>query len=141
LLNITKIHVEETYSLRHEILRPHQTIEQCRYPGDLDVTTAHYGAFISEEIVGILSVYKAKNDQIDVLESWQFRAMATKENVRGKGLALKLFKELELYVLSQGGRCIWANARSKAVGFYEKAGYFSQCTKFDITGIGSHYLV
>ena len=43
--DVRKIKIEDTYALRHQILRPHQTIDQCRYPGDFDELTAHLGIF------------------------------------------------------------------------------------------------
>jgi hypothetical protein len=60
--DVRKIKIEDTYALRHQILRPHQTIDQCRYPGDFDELTAHLGIFEADELVGILSIYKVQNN-------------------------------------------------------------------------------
>jgi len=138
---IKRIRAEETYPLRQEILRPHQPADQCRYAGDADATTAHFGAFHSGRIVGILSVYRASNEQLDMAHSWQLRAMATSEDHRGKGLGLRLLEAAESYVSTQGGKCIWANARLHALGFYEKAGYAAHGEHFHIAHIGPHVLV
>lgn len=141
MAKIRKIDVEATYQLRHEILRPHQAMAQCHYPGDMDLMTAHFGAFDLDEIVGIVSIYQVQNSQLDISNSWQLRAMATKEKVRGQGFGFKLLNAAESYALDLGGKCVWANARLNAVAFYEKSGYSVQGDEFDISNIGWHYLV
>ena len=141
MVQIQKIDVKDTYDLRHKLLRPHQSIDLCQYPGDLDSHTAHFGAYRSGEIVGILSIYKVQNNAIDIAESWQLRAMATTADIRGKGYGSKLIHEAEQYASHQGARCIWANSRLNAVGFYENHGYSSIGSEFIIQDIGPHYLV
>lgn len=141
MIEIKRIRPEQTYALRHRILRPHQDIEDCRYPGDFDSTTAHFGAICSEEIVGILSVYKINHDAIDISDSWQLRAMATAESVRGKGYGAKLIEQVESAIANQDVQCIWANARINAVGFYQNLNYSIVGSEFDIPDVGPHQLV
>lgn len=38
----------ETWPLRHQILRPFDVLESCKYPDDLALTTFHFGAFDSK---------------------------------------------------------------------------------------------
>ncbi|MBL4820751.1 MAG: GNAT family N-acetyltransferase, partial [Gammaproteobacteria bacterium] len=89
----------------------------------MDSSTAHFGVFKSTEVIGILSIYRVQNKEIDISGSWQLRAMAITESERSKGHGFKLLREAESYASSQGGMCIWANARSSATGFYEKSGF------------------
>ncbi|RTZ60251.1 MAG: N-acetyltransferase [Gammaproteobacteria bacterium] len=138
---IKRIRAEQTYPLRQEILRPHRPAVECRFPNDFDDTTAHFGALDSGRIVGILSVYLASNEQLGIAHSWQLRAMATSEDHRGKGLGLRLLEAAESYVSAQGGKCIWANARLHALGFYKKAGYAAHGERFHIAHVGPHVLV
>ncbi len=138
---IKQINTQETYPLRQEILRPHHPPEQCRFAGDFDETTVHFGALSNGRIVGILSVYRASNECLDAAESWQLRAMATSKSHRGKGLGLRLIAAAESHVSAQGGTCLWANARLHALGFYEKAGYVAHGKRFEIAGVGPHVLV
>jgi len=140
-MEIKEIDATDTYQLRHEILRPQQSIEQCKYPGDLDSSTIHYGVFYSKRIVGILSIYKQKHPEFHTSKCRQLRAMAIKEHMRGKGYAASLLAEAESDSLKKGATYIWLNARLKAVGFYEKYGYLRLGEKFDIAGIGPHYLM
>jgi ribosomal protein S18 acetylase RimI-like enzyme len=139
--DVRKIKIEDTYALRHQILRPHQTIDQCRYPGDFDELTAHLGIFEADELVGILSIYKVQNNEIEIPDSWQLRAMATSTGARGKGYGFKLLNAAEVYASQHQALCIWANARVSALGFYQKAGYRIMGEEFGIEGVGPHYLV
>lgn len=139
--DIRRISVVDTYGLRHQILRPYQTIDQCRYPGDSDDLTTHFGVFDEDELVGILSIYNVQHPDIKTPNSWQLRAMATAESGRGKGYGFKLLHAAESYAATYHAQCIWANARSTALGFYEKADYRVLGEEFSIPSVGPHYLV
>lgn len=141
MVEIKRIRPEQTYELRHRILRPHSEIKDCQYPGDFDSTTSHFGAICSEQIVGILSIYKINHNDIDLPNSWQLRAMATAESVRGKGYGAMLIERVESTIADQNGQCIWANARIHAVGFYQNLDYAVIGYEFDIPNVGSHQLV
>jgi GNAT superfamily N-acetyltransferase len=119
--DVRKIKIEDTYALRHQILRPHQTIDQCRYPGDFDELTAHLGIFEADELVGILSIYKVQNNEIEIPDSWQLRAMATSTGARGKGYGFKLLNAAEVYASQHQALCIWANNNKWTVIVREEA--------------------
>lgn len=140
MVEVRRITIADTYALGHQILRPHQTIDQCRSPGDSDDVTAHFGAFDADELVGILSIYNAQPPDINTPNSWQLRAMATSENGRGKGYGFKLLQAAESYAAQYHAQCIWANGRSAVIGFYEKAGYSVVNEEFSIPEIGPHFL-
>ncbi|MBL4584852.1 MAG: GNAT family N-acetyltransferase [Pseudomonadales bacterium] len=145
MATIKRITTQDTYALRQRILRPHQSLDHCQYPGDLDSTTVHYGVINAQAIVGILSLYRVNHEEIDIPQSWQLRAMATCESARGKGYGIKLIEKAESYIKSGYthcilGQCIWANARTSALGFYQKLGYLSVGPEFDIPAVGPHYL-
>ncbi len=141
MINILKINADDTFPLRHKILRPHQPISQSCFSGDFDETTAHFGAFQQSKIIGIISIYKTDTSSISDHDSWQLRAMATEENSRGKGVGSKLLARAEKHSLENGAFCVWANARFEAIDFYKKSGYSIFGNEFNIDGIGLHYLV
>ena len=141
MVKICKIKTEETYNLRHEILRPQQSLISCQYAGDQDPTTGHYGAFDSGLLVGIVSVYKVNNIKLNCGNCWQIRAMATDKNVRNRGYGLLLLRRAERHAYQLSPDCIWANARKNAIGFYEKAGYKVDGPEFVIPDIGPHFLI
>ncbi len=144
----------QTYPLRQKLLRPNDAISACMFSQDKDQSSAHFGAFVDDEIVAIVSVFLENDRSVECLEtncinSWQIRAMATDESVRGKGYAIALLKLLEMYVVDHGNgeinqvkeysTLIWCNARSSAVGFYAKAGYNVSGKEFEIEGVGPHF--
>ena len=52
-----------------------------------------------------------------------------------------LLKKAELYIASEGGHFIWANARKSALGFYTQAGYEVQGEEYDIKNAGAHFFI
>ena len=95
LVKIHKIQASDTLALRKKILRPNFSLEECNYPGDSDSSTYHLGCMINNDLSGIVSIYKRSNEDVHLGIGFQIRAMATGENVRGKGVGLKLLREAE----------------------------------------------
>lgn len=140
-MNIYGIKAHDTIALRQKILRPDLSLLQCHYPGDTDSSTHHFGCTINDGLVGIVSVYKRSNKDLNSGCGFQIRAMATSENVRGKGVGLKLLESAQNLASKSGADYIWANARSTAIGFYKKAGYTVFGEEFSVQGVGAHFLV
>lgn len=140
-MQIRQIKSDETLLLRNKILRPDLAINECIYPGDTDSTTYHFGCFMNNQHVGIVSIYERSNPEAYEGKGFQIRAMATCDTVRKKGVGLKLLKAVEAIAFNSGANYIWANARKSAVGFYRKAGYIVGELEFNIIGVGAHYLV
>lgn len=139
--DVRKITAEETLALRNAVLRPHQSVEQCRYPGDNDPPAAHFGVFEAGAIVGIVSVYPQHNPAIDSAQCWQLRALATVETVRGRGYAICLLRHAERHAIEHGADVIWCNSRRTAAGFYLKRGYQAVGEEFVIEDVGPHSLL
>ena len=139
------IAVEDIFAFRHKILRPHQSISDCQYPGDDSAATKHFAAMKQEQVVGCISVYKNPQSALAIQFPehilFQFRAMATDPSVRGIGAAKTLLNMAEKYGKEAGGTMMWCNARESAVGFYEKQGYQTFGEPYFIEGIGQHYLM
>lgn|SRR5690606_39037396 len=141
-MNIREISAKETLALRHEILRPGSAISACIFEGDEAPSTRHFGAIDDESnIVGIVSVYRKGCPAIPLENVYQLRAMATSPRCRGQGVGRLLLRAVENYLEDVEASVIWANARSAAIGFYQKAGYRLASEEFMIDGLGPHYLV
>jgi len=138
---IKKITVEKTYLLRHQILRPHQSIDDCKYNGDRDSFTKHFGTYLDNKLVGIVSIYKSPLNHIQDKNCWQIRAMAMDISVRKKGYAKDILKKAEDYAIKNGAHYIWCNARVSALGFYEKNNYKIYGKEFYVEDIGQHYIM
>ncbi len=138
---IRSIKAAQTYPLRQQILRPGLSLSDCRFPEDERATTRHFGAFQADQLVAIVSVLNAPepNSSTQSINDWQIRALATLPAERGKGYAAALVNTVEHYVRKQCGCLIWCNARSSAVGFYQKQGFSMTGKTFEIANIGAHF--
>ena len=138
---IKKIAAKETYSVRLPVLRKGKPIESCQFDGDNLATTQHYGIYLDNELVGIISLFKKNNSTFSQKNQYQIRGMAVLENHRKKdyGKALLIYTEEECK--NQEVDLIWFNARIEAIGFYEKMGYQKKGTPFDIPDVGEHIVM
>lgn len=55
MLEVKAISAEDTYDIRHRILRPHQSIEQCKYEQDHAEGAFHLGVFYEGTLISIAS--------------------------------------------------------------------------------------
>jgi GNAT superfamily N-acetyltransferase len=137
---IRKISPEDTYAIRLELLRPGHPIEDAMFPGDRDPETVHFGAFSGEDHVGIATLLRAAFPaQPDVTGAWQLRGMATLPSVQGLGFGRALLAACVEHARSRSAELLWCNARSHAIGFYERAGFQCVGDEFHIEDAGPHF--
>jgi predicted GNAT family N-acyltransferase len=137
-VDVRPVAATETRPLRHLVLRPGQPAESTVYPGDDDVDTRHFAAFLDGQLVGIASLYREARPGADTLPGWRLRGMATSGEARGKGVGRALLAACLEHVAAEGGGEVWCNARAEALGFYAAAGFDVIGDEFDIPGIGPH---
>jgi ribosomal protein S18 acetylase RimI-like enzyme len=135
---IKEISTEETYPLRHRILRAGRPIEDCVLPGDDDATTYHLGAIDGEKIVSIGSFYEAGHPDVPGGRKFQLRGMATDEAYRRQHLGKQLLDHGIEIARERGGDVLWCNARSNVAGFYLSQGFIQVGDEFDIPQVGPH---
>jgi ribosomal protein S18 acetylase RimI-like enzyme len=141
MITIRNITANETYPVRHSVLRKGQPITSCCFEGDELNTTKHYGLFENDALQGIISLYKNANRQFEATKQIQIRGMAVLEHNQGKGFGKELVQYCENLLTESDCQLIWFNARENAIGFYQKLGYNIQGEAFDIEGIGKHYVM
>ncbi|MFD2909943.1 GNAT family N-acetyltransferase [Flavobacterium ardleyense] len=141
MIYIKKISSAETYLVRQEVLRKGKSIETCYFDGDDDVTTAHFGLFQDERIIGVVSIFKATATLFTESDQFQIRGMAVLEEFQGKGFGERLLKEAEEYCWTQHAKVIWFNARESAVAFYKKSNYKILGDSFNIPDVGIHFVM
>jgi predicted GNAT family N-acyltransferase len=131
-----RVAVAEILPLRHRILRPGLPFETARFDGDDDPGARHYAAVSAGEPVACLSLMPS---EWEGQPAWQLRGMATDSGEQGRGLGRTL---LELAVAEAASdhpeRGFWCNARTSAVGFYEKLGWRVVSEPFDVPTAGPH---
>ena len=138
-MEIKKISSIETYPVRHEVLRKGKPIETCQFKGDDNENTTHFGLYQNERLIGIISIFKEKNDLFSETNQFQIRGMAVLEAFQGKGFGAKLVKEAENHCINLNTKLIWFNARENAVSFYKKLDYKIIGDSFLIPDVGIHF--
>ena len=141
MIHIEKIAFQDTFSVRHPILRTGKPFESCYFEGDELPTTKHFGLFVDKKIMGVVSIFQIKNDTFISDNQYQIRGMAVLNEGQKMGYGKLLVEACEHYVLNEKCDLIWFNAREKAVGFYEGLGYKKNGNPFSIADIGIHYLM
>jgi len=139
MVNIRRIKAEETYPIRREVLRKNIDLP-FRFEGDFDKDTFHLGAYIDDELVGIVTLIK-KNSYGLTGEHFQLRGMGTLLKYRGKGYGKLLVMKSEECLRNINIHKIWCNARVEASGFYKELNYSILGKPFEVPKIGKHYLM
>ena len=138
---IKKISAEETFTVRHPVLRKGKPIESCHFDGDELATTQHFGLFENNQLEGVISLFENSHSLFKDKRQAQIRGMAVLENNQGKGFGRLLVEHAESALKLQNIDLIWFNARENAVGFYQKLGYEIIGNAFDIKDVGIHYVM
>lgn len=141
MYSIKQITSQETYPVRQPVLRPGKPIESCIFDGDDLPDTAHFGIYDNNNVIGIVSVFKASSPLFSEAAQFQLRGMAVLPAYQKLGLGDLLLKAAEDYIKSRNSPLIWFNAREIAVGFYKKAGYSIKGDMFKIPDVGPHYVM
>ncbi|RZJ67217.1 MAG: GNAT family N-acetyltransferase [Flavobacterium sp.] len=138
---IREITSVETYAVRHPVLRPGKPVETCRFDGDDLHSTTHFGLFDDDTLAGVASLFQAPHPGFNEPKQFQLRGMAVLEDFQGNGFGDMLVEAAEDQTRRAAGTLVWFNAREKAIGFYEKAGYKITGKPFTIGDIGIHYVM
>jgi GNAT superfamily N-acetyltransferase len=132
---------QQTYPVRHPILRPGKPLIACSFEGDDLPETQHIGLYDRDNLIGVVSLFSRLNEQFQHKIQLQLRGMAILENYQKLGYGAALIQESERIAKSKKAELIWFNARQIAVPFYERMGYNVGGNEFSIGDIGIHYLM
>ena len=138
---IREITSEETFSVRHPVLREGKPIESCAFEGDNLSSTKHFGFFVDENLTAVVSVFQNNSSIFKNQNQFQIRGMAVLKDFQKKGFGEELVLWCEEYIKSKNGSLIWFNARENAVPFYKKLGYDIIGNQFEIENVGIHYIM
>ncbi len=144
-----------TLPLRHSVLRPHASLDECLFPEDKspDASTdsRHWAALpeAPKTVIGCLSAYRQTCPiALPVSKThthWRLRGMAVLPPYQSKGIGKRLLEKALTDVSdvsnSSPHTLVWCNARESAVGFYQQAGFAIHGARFDIPAIGPHFLM
>jgi predicted GNAT family N-acyltransferase len=141
MLTIQPIKAAETYHLRHTVLRPNQTIDDCKYAGDDDPTTIHLGAFFNGKIISIGTFLQASHSLLEAKYPYQLRGMATDAQFRGQKGGSSIILRAEKLLRDKGSDLLWCNARISAKDYYARLGFQEVGEVFEISPIGLHVVM
>lgn len=138
---IQEITATDTYPVRHLVLRAGKPIESCHFEGDELPSTHHFGCFLDNQLIGVVSLFEAENLLLGAGKSFQIRGMAVLDSHQKQGIGETLVSKAESFCITEKARLIWFNARTSAVGFYQKMGYEIIGSEFEIKAVGPHFLM
>jgi len=142
---VRPIRAEDTWELRHRVLRPHQTLADCDYPGDRDPANFHLGVLDtarSPSVVVCIGTFHAEADPtLPGLHHYRLRGMATEPALRGRGLGAMLLRDAFARLRERGADRLWCHAREGAIAFYTSLGFTAHGAPFEVPGIGPHLLM
>ncbi|MFV5691503.1 GNAT family N-acetyltransferase [Flavobacterium sp. LT1R49] len=139
--NIKQISALETFLVRHPVLRADKSTDNCHFDGDNLETTIHFGLLDQNNLIGVISLFEAKNNLFTAEKQFQIRGMAVLKEYQKKGFGEKLIRNSEKHCSDQNVNLIWLNARKEAIHFYEKMGYQVKGLPFEINGVGEHVIM
>lgn len=135
-ITFRRVAVEAILPLRHRILRAGLPFDTARFDGDYETTTRHYAALSGDAVVGCLSLMPS---EWEGRPAWQLRGMAADGHVQGRGLGRRLLQvAVGEAARDEPGWIFWCNARTSAIGFYEKLGWQVRSEPFDVLTAGPH---
>ena len=136
----TTNYIEQIRNIRKKILYTHLPTNLCFYKEDFLSATHHFGIFIDNELVSVLTLIKNFYIYNTKLPSYQLRGMATKTEFQRKNIGKSLLqKSLHFINLRTNTSLVWCNARKNVLNFYSKNEFKKQGSLFYIKNIGLHY--
>ena len=134
---LQRVTADDILSLRHSVLRPGMHRSKAQYAVDDDPATLHFAATDFNHPLCCVT-YVAGEWEGE--PAYQLRGMATRADVRGRGIGRRLLAFSEKQILAMQLPLLhWCNARSHAVGFYVSQGWSVASDEFMIETVGPHF--
>ena len=115
---------EREIQLREEILRAPLGLKFSADDIDCEQAQLHFGMLNEDQLVACVVVAPLSGERAKI------RQMAVREDQQRLGIGGMLMQNVETALLEKGFRHFELNARSVAVGFYEKLGYQKEGESF-----------
>jgi GNAT superfamily N-acetyltransferase len=124
-LVIRRAKVHEIFPLRHAVLRPGRPVSYSVYSEEEGAV--HVGAWDDDMLVGCATVFPEPwpgNGWLAAVDdAWRLRGMAVDPSMQGTGVGRLVLVEGAVAAREGGASVLWANARTSALGFYERMGW------------------
>jgi predicted GNAT family N-acyltransferase len=133
--------LNEVLSLRSKMLRNGAPEAECVFPTDQFEGVFHLAYHVDEKEIATVATFFPQNLKNAAGTGFQLRGMATDHAYFGKGYGADLIKYAVDSLKAAKADYIWCNARTSAVGFYEKQGFKIISEEFEIEGVGPHHVM
>jgi predicted GNAT family N-acyltransferase len=140
-IKVKKITYLETFPVRSAVLRQGKPIETCFFLGDDDQETIHFGLFHENNLIGVASIFKIRNENFEQNIQFQLRGMAVLSEYQGLGCGNLILEEVCAFLQTKKAEVLWFNARENAVPFYQNFGFSVLGNFFEIPEIGTHFVM
>lgn len=141
MFEIRKVSPEIIYNIRHKVLRPHQSINDCIYDTDNEEGSFHIGAYHQGKLISIASFCVEMNTELSIEPQYRLRAMATLEEFRKQGAGREIVTYAESIIKTKGINLLWCKGRTTVQEYYERLGFMAFGQVFDYPPIGPHIIM
>ncbi|MBK0383860.1 GNAT family N-acetyltransferase [Pedobacter sp. SD-b] len=125
--SIEQIAPAATLMIRQAELYPLMLLKKLQLENDEE--GIHFGLFHKNKLVSVVSCFEG----ID--KSMQFRKFVTLKEFQHQGFGSALLNYVLAFADEQKTKKIWCNARTTAIGFYQKFGMIETSDRFSKNGI------
>jgi ribosomal protein S18 acetylase RimI-like enzyme len=125
----------DTRPLRRAVLRPTSTVDELAAHEPLGAVA--FGVLAADGTLRATGLVGPDGED-DGRGGWRIRGMATAPEARGQGLGGAVLAAVVAHAEGHGARRIWCNARTPALGLYERAGFRVVSGEFELPEIGPH---
>lgn len=140
-MDIKQINPEDTYEIRHKVLRPDQPLETCQYEEDHLPGAFHLGVFHEGDLVSIASFYQERHPSFEDEVQYRLRGMATLEEYRRKKFGSSLLRHAEEILKKKNTGLLWCNARVPVSDYYTNFGFRESGKVFVSHSTGAHIVM
>lgn len=141
MLEVRRVTPEMIYGLRHIVLRPHQTVEDCKYDTDNEDNAFHVGAFYEGKLISVASFCIETHPDFPIETQYRLRAMATLEEFRKLGAGRGVVRFAESILKERNVDFLWCKGRTTVQEYYNKLGFKIHGEVFDYPPIGPHIIM
>jgi GNAT superfamily N-acetyltransferase len=139
---IVRITAEETHPVRLAVLRADTPTKEVVFPGDDAPGVVHLGVRADGALVAT-STWIPRDAPDGSSPAVQLRGMATAQHLQGSGVGAALIAAGCAHARSIGAEVVWANARDRALRFYEREGFevFGDGFVDEVTQLPHHVVI
>lgn len=140
---VEEIEPEATYDLRRRVLRQHLPAPEVEvaYPADREPGSFHLGIRDDDVVVAIASFSVEPAPGREERSAVRLRGMAVDPAVQQRGLGRALLDAARDLLRRDGVELCWANARERALPFYEALGFAAEGDVFTSLGLPHRVVV